>query len=176
MLHLRGPRVSPSRVGRALQTLQTSSPSYLLLASLDAATAHAQHPEAFDVPLATAWAARAGISHIQGLTLVDASTCEQHLYTGLNSQQAPGTHRTEQNGPSHSQQQQQKQQDSRGIGGGGDVGADGSIFAFDPLRFAVNVSGLGISGFKASTMLEEEWGVVSELSTAKVGPLIKQIE
>lgn len=37
MLHARGPRVDPARISRALQVLQTSSPSYLLMASLDAA-------------------------------------------------------------------------------------------------------------------------------------------
>lgn len=37
MLHCQGERVNPNRVSRALGLLQTSSPSYLLLASLDAA-------------------------------------------------------------------------------------------------------------------------------------------
>ncbi len=37
MLHLRGHRIESDRVSKALQILQTTSPSYLLLASLDAA-------------------------------------------------------------------------------------------------------------------------------------------
>lgn len=39
MLHVQGERVSCDRIQQALQLLQTSSPSYLLLASLDAARA-----------------------------------------------------------------------------------------------------------------------------------------
>ena len=39
MLHVRGSRLDPVRVRRALRLLQTTSPSYLLLASLDAARA-----------------------------------------------------------------------------------------------------------------------------------------
>jgi arginine decarboxylase len=37
MLHLKGDRVSPERIRRSLQLLQSTSPNYLLLASLDAA-------------------------------------------------------------------------------------------------------------------------------------------
>lgn len=37
MLHLQGNRVDPERIAKALQLLQSTSPSYLLLASLDAA-------------------------------------------------------------------------------------------------------------------------------------------
>ncbi|MGB0562894.1 MAG: aminotransferase class I/II-fold pyridoxal phosphate-dependent enzyme [Spirulinaceae cyanobacterium] len=38
MLHRRGDRVAPQRISRALQLVQSTSPSYLLLASLEAAT------------------------------------------------------------------------------------------------------------------------------------------
>ncbi len=37
MLHLRSARIDPARVARALQLVQSTSPSYLLMASLDAA-------------------------------------------------------------------------------------------------------------------------------------------
>lgn len=40
MLHLKGRRVNRNRLRKCLQVLQSSSPSYLLLASLDAARAH----------------------------------------------------------------------------------------------------------------------------------------
>lgn len=42
MLHARGPRVDAGRVSRVLQALQSSSPSYVLMASLDAARAQLQ--------------------------------------------------------------------------------------------------------------------------------------
>lgn len=54
MLHAVGPRVSPSRVSAALQMLQSSSPSYLLMASLDAARAQAAAGGAFDEATAAA--------------------------------------------------------------------------------------------------------------------------
>lgn len=40
MLHLRGDRLDPGRVRKMLRLLQTTSPSYLLMASLDAARRH----------------------------------------------------------------------------------------------------------------------------------------
>jgi len=75
MLHLSGERVSAERVSRALRTLQSSSPSYLLLASLDAARVLAQDPEAcFGTPLEAAKTARAGLSGIPGLSVLEASS------------------------------------------------------------------------------------------------------
>ncbi|KAF6251248.1 pyridoxal phosphate-dependent transferase [Scenedesmus sp. NREL 46B-D3] len=75
MLHSRGGRVDPARVGRALQVLQTSSPSYLLLASLDAARRHAAAPGAWRLPLAAAAAARAGLQAIPSLLLLQQGSC-----------------------------------------------------------------------------------------------------
>ncbi len=54
MLHAQGALVSPSRIGRALQTLQSSSPSYVLMASLDAARAQAVEPGTYDAPMQAA--------------------------------------------------------------------------------------------------------------------------
>ncbi|BDA50669.1 Arginine decarboxylase [Coccomyxa sp. Obi] len=78
MLHLKGDRVSPERISRALQTLQSSSPSYLLLASLDAARAHAQLPDTFHEPLEAAAAARQLLRELpSGSALLD-----DHIVTG----------------------------------------------------------------------------------------------
>ena len=70
MLHLRGPRVDPSRVSRALQVLQSSSPSYILMASLDAARAQAQIPGSFQEALDAAARAREALSTMPGLQLL----------------------------------------------------------------------------------------------------------
>lgn len=51
--------------------LQTSSPSYLLMASLDAARAAAQAPGAWDAPLEAARLARAGLRALPGLLLLE---------------------------------------------------------------------------------------------------------
>lgn len=56
MLHLQGGRMNPVRLRKALRLLQTSSPSYLLMASLDAA--RAQRPA-----LCGAWATVLDASH-----------------------------------------------------------------------------------------------------------------
>eukprot|EP00775_Hariotina_reticulata_P011658 gene11658-11801_t len=70
MLHLKGTRVDPSRISKALQALQTSSPSYLLLASLDAARQQATFSGSWQQPLAAAEAARAAVSTLQGVALM----------------------------------------------------------------------------------------------------------
>lgn len=69
MLHLKGPRLAPERVHRALSLLQTTSPSYLVLASLDAARRHeAMAPsERWEAPLRWAADARERIARLPGL-------------------------------------------------------------------------------------------------------------
>jgi arginine/lysine/ornithine decarboxylase len=62
MLHLNKTTTSsslvdlPAKISRALSILQTSSPSYLIMASLDAARAQVQDPEAVKIPHAAATA------------------------------------------------------------------------------------------------------------------------
>jgi hypothetical protein len=118
MLHLRGPRAQPRRVSRALQTLQSSSPSYLLMASLDAARQLAATPGFLDGAVAAAQAARAGLQAVPGLRLL-------------------------------------------GTGGGLAAGAGAlqSVAAWDPLRVVVDTAGgLGLGGFQAAALLEEQHG------------------
>ncbi|XP_078165292.1 uncharacterized protein LOC144560001 [Carex rostrata] len=74
MLHLSGDLVDPVRVSRCLQLLQSSSPSYLLLASLDAARAQlGDDMHIFDQTLDLASEARKLIREIPGITLLDLS-------------------------------------------------------------------------------------------------------
>ena len=73
MLHLaRGGRVCHQRLARALQVLQSSSPSYLLMASLDAARAQAADPGAHEESLAAAAHARQELARLPGLQLLSA--------------------------------------------------------------------------------------------------------
>ncbi|KXZ51235.1 hypothetical protein GPECTOR_13g722 [Gonium pectorale] len=74
MLHVRGGRVSPSRISRALQTLQSSSPSYLLMASLDAARAQAAAGGAYDEPTAAAQVVREAVTRCRFVQLLDDRT------------------------------------------------------------------------------------------------------
>ena len=73
MLHLaHGSRVQRQRLARALQVLQSSSPSYLLMASLDAARAQAADPRAHEESLAAAQYARQELAKLPGLQLLSA--------------------------------------------------------------------------------------------------------
>ena len=73
MLHLKGSRVDIQKINRALQLVQSTSPSYILLASLDAArqqiALHGAQLMAQTLQLAAK--ARSGISKIPGLSVLE---------------------------------------------------------------------------------------------------------
>ena len=73
MLHVNSDRIDPHRVSQALRSIQSTSPSYLLLASLDAARHQmALHGrELMDETLALAQIARAEIAQIDGLSVLE---------------------------------------------------------------------------------------------------------
>jgi arginine decarboxylase len=73
MLHVRGDLIDIDRVDRCLQILQTSSPSYLLLASLDSAQAQmaTYGRELMDRTLALTQKARSELNNISGLLTLD---------------------------------------------------------------------------------------------------------
>jgi arginine/lysine/ornithine decarboxylase len=73
MLHLKGDRLEGGRVHRALSLLQTTSPSYLVLASLDAARRHAAEadPRRWDTLLDRAAQARTRLGALPGLRVLD---------------------------------------------------------------------------------------------------------
>ncbi|MEA5570157.1 aminotransferase class I/II-fold pyridoxal phosphate-dependent enzyme [Calothrix sp. UHCC 0171] len=75
MLHVQGDRVNYHRVSKALQLLQSTSPSYILMASLDAARSHiALHgKELLSRTLQLADTARKRIQQIPGLSVLDFS-------------------------------------------------------------------------------------------------------
>lgn len=75
MLHVQGNRIDIDRVSKALQLLQSTSPSYLLLASLDAARQQmAIHGESLmSRTLQLADVARTRISQIPGLSVLEIS-------------------------------------------------------------------------------------------------------
>jgi arginine decarboxylase len=116
MLHIQGDRISVDRVSQALQILQSSSPSYLLLASLDAARHQmaTQGQDLLSQTLALANQAREQIQAIPGLSVLTF-----HPIT-----------------PSCSE--------------------------IDPTRLTVRVSDLGLDGFRADQILDQDWGVIAE--------------
>lgn len=73
MLHLSGKIVDREKICRCLQTLQSTSPSYLLLASLDAATAQLRENPAtfFDNMIHLAVETKNTIKQIPGISVLD---------------------------------------------------------------------------------------------------------
>nr|WP_267384746.1 aminotransferase class I/II-fold pyridoxal phosphate-dependent enzyme [Cyanobacterium sp. uoEpiScrs1] len=73
MLHLQGTRIDPQRISRALQLIESTSPSYLLLASLDGARQQIalQGKELLDKTIELSRKARQELSQIQGLSILD---------------------------------------------------------------------------------------------------------
>ncbi|GKB48821.1 Orn/Lys/Arg decarboxylase [Tanacetum coccineum] len=76
MLHMSGNIVDSERISQCLQSLQTTSPNHMLLASLDAARAQiSEQPKTiFNKPLELAMDAKALIEKIPGITLLDSCT------------------------------------------------------------------------------------------------------
>ncbi|KAK7312393.1 hypothetical protein VNO77_36208 [Canavalia gladiata] len=76
MLHMSGNLVDKEKISRCLQTLQTSSPSYLLLASLDAARAQlSERPDiVFNQAIGLAYEARCKLKQIPGISVLENSS------------------------------------------------------------------------------------------------------
>uniref|UniRef100_A0A0D9W1C7 Orn/Lys/Arg decarboxylases family 1 pyridoxal-P attachment site domain-containing protein n=2 Tax=Leersia perrieri TaxID=77586 RepID=A0A0D9W1C7_9ORYZ len=74
MLHMVGHLVDADKVSQCLQLLQSSSPSYLLLSSLDAARAQlSENAESFDEPVSMALETKHQLSTIPGISVLDLS-------------------------------------------------------------------------------------------------------
>jgi len=121
MLHAQGDRVCRAQLSAALRTLQSSSPSYILMASLDAARLQVAEAGGLSGAVAAAEFLRKGLAELPGIRLLEDDA--EHL-----------------------------------------AGMAGT----DPLRFTVDVQQLGMSGYHAAGVLEEQHGVVAELSTPQV--------
>jgi arginine decarboxylase len=128
MLHVQGDRVDRDwakprlreRISKAVQLVQSTSPSYLLLASLDAARQQmALHgKELMSRTLQLADEARTRISQIPGLSVLE-----------MPAQGTPG------------------------------------FVALDKTRLTVTVSGLGLTGFAAEEILDQQLGVTAEFAS-----------
>ncbi|MFZ5642784.1 MAG: aminotransferase class I/II-fold pyridoxal phosphate-dependent enzyme [Bacillota bacterium] len=120
ILHLgRNTLLEGDRVFSAIKLLQTSSPSYLLMASLDAARRQLalRGTEMLEEILKGAEVLRKNISGIRGLEMLE---------------------------PRH---------------------IDGDdVFALDPSRVVIKVSGIGMTGYHAYSWLAEKYGIYAELA------------
>jgi len=145
MLHIRGNRVNSDRLNKALQLVQSTSPSYILLASLDAARQQmALHgKELMSRTLQLADEARTRISQIPGLSILEISPSSTNL-TPPNPTSLVGKGGILSPSPPR--------------------GGVGERFALDKTRLTVTVSGLGLTGFEAEEILDE-LGVTAEFAS-----------
>ncbi|RAM53315.1 MAG: arginine decarboxylase [Hapalosiphonaceae cyanobacterium JJU2] len=118
MLHIQGERIDRDRLNKALQLVQSTSPSYLLLASLDAARQQIAlyGKELMSRTLELAQEARTRITQIPRLSI-------------LQRGESPG------------------------------------FITLDQTRLTVTVSGLGLTGFSAEEILDQQLGVTAEFAS-----------
>ncbi|MEH1867984.1 MAG: aminotransferase class I/II-fold pyridoxal phosphate-dependent enzyme [Nostoc sp.] len=136
MLHIQGNRIDGDRISKALQLVQSTSPSYLLLASLDAARQQmALHGKMLmSRTLQLANEARTKISQIPGLSVLQILSPPYEGGLGGSSSL------------------------------GGLVGSPG-FMALDETRLTVTVSDLGLTGFEADEILDEKFAVTAEFAS-----------
>ncbi|MBD0301361.1 MAG: aminotransferase class I/II-fold pyridoxal phosphate-dependent enzyme [Tolypothrix sp. T3-bin4] len=136
MLHIQGNRIDCDRISKALQLVQSTSPSYLLLASLDAARQQmALHGKMLmSRTLQLADEARTKISQIPGLSVLQIPSKPYQGGLGGSSSR------------------------------GGLRGSPGFV-ALDETRLTVTVSGLGLTGFEADEILDEKFAVTAEFAS-----------
>ncbi|MCC5650842.1 aminotransferase class I/II-fold pyridoxal phosphate-dependent enzyme [Nostoc sp. XA013] len=135
MLHIQGDRIDCDRISKALQLVQSTSPSYLLLASLDAARQQmALHGKMLmSRTLQLADEARTKISQIPELSVLQIPSPPYQGGLGGSSI-------------------------------GGLRGSPGFV-ALDETRLTVTVSGLGLTGFEAEEILDEKLAVIAEFAS-----------
>ncbi|WP_315791269.1 aminotransferase class I/II-fold pyridoxal phosphate-dependent enzyme [Fischerella sp. JS2] len=124
MLHIQGERINRDRLNKALRLVQSTSPSYLLLASLDAARQQMAlyGKQLMSRTLQLAEEARTRIAKISGLSIL----------------QSPLQ---------------------------GELGGSPGFISLDQTRLTVTVSGLGITGFTAEEILDQQFGVTAEFAS-----------
>jgi len=120
MVHVKGDRIDRDRLTKSLALVQSTSPSYLLLASLDVVRWQmaTQGKALMEQTLQLAEEARSRLTQIPELAI-------------LESTRSPG------------------------------------VFDCDRTRLTIHVANLGIDGFTADDLLNQQWGVVAELPTLR---------
>ncbi|MEH2462874.1 aminotransferase class I/II-fold pyridoxal phosphate-dependent enzyme [Nostoc sp.] len=143
MLHIQGNRIDCDHISKALQLVQSTSPSYLLLASLDAARQQMAlyGKMLMSRTLQLADEARTKISQIPGLSILEIPS-PAYKKEDSTVQRFPPLRRLS-------------------VGLGGSPG----FVALDKTRLTVTVSGLGLTGFEADEILDEKFAVTAEFAS-----------
>eukprot|EP00892_Ulva_mutabilis_P002208 jgi/Ulvmu1/11989/UM082_0068.1 len=145
MLHV-GPAAPPGlapAIARHLSVFQSTSPSYLLMASLEIAAHDAADPAAFEEPLRAAAHVRDAWHECGRLTL--CSRAADDAESGSERDDSEEAHVRS------------------GIAGGA-AAESVSCAAYDPLRATLLATGTGLTGFQLSSALQQH-GVVAEMAT-----------
>jgi len=139
-------RVALDQVAAALDILQTTSPSALLLASLDVARRQValEGPRLVDLALERAEAVRAHVARLTGLTCLPAAIAGQSAPNAVQVAGSPDK-------PAH----------SPGLAAGS--GGQPTGVRWDPTKLLIGVTELGLSGYTAARLLRR-WGVQVELA------------
>lgn len=120
MLHVQGDRVNVNRVRNVLQLIQSTSPNYVLMASLDTARRQmaTQGEQLLANTIAMAEDARTRLNAIPGVFVFGRDRC-----------------------------------------------APGGLYDLDVTKLTINVTELGMTGFMALDVLNEEFDIQSEMAT-----------
>ncbi|MCX7594024.1 MAG: aminotransferase class I/II-fold pyridoxal phosphate-dependent enzyme [Fischerella sp.] len=140
MLHIQGDKIDRDRLSKALQLVQSTSPSYLLLASLDAARQQmALHgKELMSYTLRLADEARTRIAQIPGLSILQIPPLSSLPKQEIGFSRLPWE---------------------------GRLGGSPGFIALDKTRLTVTVSGLGLTGFAAEEILDQQFSVTAEFAS-----------
>ncbi|NEQ76516.1 MAG: aminotransferase class I/II-fold pyridoxal phosphate-dependent enzyme [Okeania sp. SIO2C9] len=154
MLHLGSKRIDSYRLSQALQMLQSSSPNYLLLASLDAARQQMAlfGQELMSQTLELAKDARNRISQLPNFSVFDRERRSLTSSTGNSDLSTDEGKRL----PFWIKG---RKVDESYINSG--------FFALDQTRLTVKVSNIGLSGYEADEILHQKLGVTCELPSFK---------
>lgn len=144
MLHLQGSLVSRERTDACLKLVTSTSPNYLLMASLDGARhLMAQHgEELMTKALRLAHMAEEGIAGIPGFIVLGFSPSEHTANHIVTDDIEPSAEIDETSG-------------------------DQSVYGKDPLRLVFSACNAGISGNRLHELLYKEGGVSCELSDSR---------
>lgn len=144
MLHLQGSLVSRERTDACLKLVTSTSPNYLLMASLDGARhLMAQHgEELMTKALRLAHMAEEGIAGIPGFIVLGFSPSEDTANHIVTDDIEPSAEIDETSG-------------------------DQSVYGKDPLRLVFSACNAGISGNRLHELLYKEGGVSCELSDSR---------
>ena len=165
MLHLKGSRVDRGRIRQALRLLQTTSPSYVLMASLDAARRHVamRGGQLLERAVEAAEIARGALNAMGSVRCLSIEDIMSVAAEDLkNRDDITGASTRPRQEPCKGMARHFKDRDD--ITGVSREGLNGPGLALDPLKLTVSFQGAGLSGAEAAEVLRERHGIEVEFA------------